>query len=98
MYADLMKVSPRLYVSEFETPPKMQVEPDGRNHEEYGTWMIFVPKPKSMVPGSLRMEQSISYTPLPSSTAVGKNWIMALNKLGGSWDKVAPQSGNIGCS
>jgi hypothetical protein len=30
------------------------------------------------------MEQSISYTPLPLSTAVGKNWMIALKRLGGS--------------
>lgn len=93
-----MNVSPRLNVSAFETPPKIHVEPDWRNHAEYGTWMIFVPNPKSIVPGSVRMEQSILYTPLPSFTAVGKNWIIALKRLGGSWDNVAPQSGNIGCA
>jgi hypothetical protein len=60
MYADLIKVSPRLSPFAFETPPKMQVVPDLRNHEEYGTWMILVPKPKSMVPGWVKMEQSIS--------------------------------------
>jgi hypothetical protein len=79
-----MKVSPKLNVFAFETPPKTHVEPDWRNQAEYGTWIIFVPKPKSMVPGSLRMEQSISYKPLPLSTAVGKNWIIALKRLGGS--------------
>ena len=79
-----MKVSPRLNVFAFDCPPKIHVESDGRNQAEYGTWIIFVPKPKSMVPGSSRMEQSISYTPLPLSTAVGKNWIMASKRLGGS--------------
>jgi hypothetical protein len=60
IYADLMKVSPKLYVSAFETPPNMQVfTPSyGRNHSEKGTLMILVPKPKSKVPAALAIEQS----------------------------------------
>jgi hypothetical protein len=32
-----MKVSPKLNVFAFETPPKTHVEPDWRNQAEYGT-------------------------------------------------------------